>query len=129
MGFPSIAVGLSDYESGELRVDGSTPTDLRSHAIVFDGLRTDSSSKFNGDRWSLVLVVHASWDKVPAATASELRQKGVPCPPTCQKAAFAPTDVEPLLAKAGTELATMPEGEEGEEEKTVAVGSSDEAKR
>ena len=112
---------------GMLRVEGSAPIGLRNHAVVLDGLKTHSSSKLNGDRWSIVLFVHASWDKVPAATANELRQHGVPCPPTCQAAAPAPTDVEPLLAKAGAELATMPEGEE--EEKVIAKGSAEEATR
>ena len=125
MGYPSIAVGLGDYEGGKLRVEGSAPTDLRSHAVVFDGLKTHSSSKLNGDRWSLVLCVHASWDKVPAATASELRQYGLPCPPTCQTAAPAPTDGPPLLAKAGAVLATIPEGEEEEE----VLSQSDPPKR
>ena len=48
--FPYIAVGLGDYEGGKLRVDGSAPTDLRNHAVVFDGLKTHSSSKLIGNR-------------------------------------------------------------------------------
>ncbi len=38
VGFPSIAVGLGDYEGGKLRVECSAPLGLRNHAVVFDGL-------------------------------------------------------------------------------------------
>ena len=39
MGFPSIAVGLGDYEGGKLRVDGSAPTDLCNHAVMLGGIK------------------------------------------------------------------------------------------
>ena len=67
--------------------------------------------------------MHASWDNVPAATANEFRQYGLPCPPTCQTAAPSPTDGPPQLAKAGAVLATILEGVE----ETTAVGSAEEA--
>ena len=51
---------------------------------MFDGLQTHYSSSYNGDRWSLVLLAHASWEKAPAAMADELRTLGLPCPPTGQ---------------------------------------------
>ncbi len=40
VGFPSVAIGLGDYEGGKLRVEGSAPIGLRNHAVVFDGLKT-----------------------------------------------------------------------------------------
>ena len=84
-GFPSIAIGLGDYVGGRLRVGAMGPIlHIRDHAVVFDGLETHSSGNYNGDRWSLVLFVHASWEKVPATMANELRKLGLPCPPTGQ---------------------------------------------
>jgi hypothetical protein len=50
------------------------------HAVVFNGFQTHISGQFNGDRWSQVLFVHASWGKASKEAASELRKLGLPCP-------------------------------------------------
>ena len=64
-GFPSIAIGLGDYVGGRLRIAGAKqPLHIRDHAVVFDGLETHSSGKFNGDWWSLVLFVHTSSEAI-----------------------------------------------------------------
>jgi hypothetical protein len=98
-GFPSIAIGLGDYVGGRLRIVGAKqPLHIRDHAVVFDGLETHSSGKFNGDRWSLVLFVHASWETVSDDMAKQLIELGLPCPPSAptpkptQAAAPAPSD-------------------------------------
>jgi hypothetical protein len=52
---------------------------------VFNGLETHSSGKLNGDRWSLVLFVHASWETVSDDMAKQLIELGLPCPPSAPK--------------------------------------------
>ena len=72
VGTPSIAIGLGDYVGGRLRLEGAKqPLHIRDHAVVFDGTKLHSSGKFNGDRWSLVLFVHSSWE----TTAKAMRQQ------------------------------------------------------
>ncbi len=102
-GFPSFAAGLGDYEGGRLRVDGvRSPIYIRNHAVISDGLKTLSSGKLNGDRWSLVPCVHASWQKAPTTLASDLRQLGFPCPLTTSNALPATVDDTTSLAGAGS---------------------------
>ena len=60
--FPSIAVGLGDYEGGKLRVEGSAPIDLRSHAVVLGDLKTHYTSMLRGAGWYVVLFAHAYRD-------------------------------------------------------------------
>ena len=56
---------MGDYVGGRLRVGATGPKlHIRDHAVVFDGLETHASGKYNGDRWSLVLFAHASWEKL-----------------------------------------------------------------
>ena len=65
-----------------MRITGTKrPLHIRDHAVIFNGLQTHSSGKLNGDRWSLVLCVHASWASVSKETEAELLQLGLPCPP------------------------------------------------
>ncbi len=50
-GLPSTALGLGDYDCGQLRLDGvKTPIHIRDHAVISGGLKTHSSGRFNGDR-------------------------------------------------------------------------------
>ncbi len=82
IGTPSIAIGLGDYAGGRLRIDGAKqPLHIRDRALVFDGRKTHSSGTFNGDRWSLVLFVHSSWEFVKPAMRQQLLEFGLPCPP------------------------------------------------
>ena len=84
-GFPSIAIGLGNYVGGRLRLVGAKqPLHVRDHAVVFDGLETHSSGKFSGDRWSLILFVHSSWETISDDIAKQLFAFGLPCPPSAQ---------------------------------------------
>ena len=81
-GTPSIAMGLGDYVGGRLRIEGAKlPIHIRDHAVVFDGAKLRSSGKLNGDRWSLVLFVHSSWETTTKAMRQQLIGLGLPCPP------------------------------------------------
>jgi hypothetical protein len=139
---PSIALGLGDYDCGRLQLDGAkAPIHIRDHAVIFDGLKTHSSGQFNGDRWSLVLVVHASWQQVPAASANSFRKLRPPCPPTASDALPATIDFKTQTAGAVADAAdvyTSPAGAVSstdpmlgdviEEEDEIAKGSAEEAK-
>ena len=82
VGTPSIAIGLGQYDGGRLRVDGAQqPLHIRDHAVVFDGAKLHSSGLFNGDRWSLVLLIHSSWEYTTNAMRQQLIGLGLPCPP------------------------------------------------
>ncbi len=54
---------------------------IRDRALVFDGRKPHSSGVFNGDRCSLVLLVHSSWEFVTPAMRRQLLDFGLPCPP------------------------------------------------
>ena len=82
IGTPSITIGLGDYVGGRLRIDGGKqPLHIHNHAVVYDGRKPHTSGLFNGDRWSLVLFVHSSWEHVSDAIAKQLIESGLPCPP------------------------------------------------
>ena len=75
-------MGLGEYVGGRLRLDGAKqPLHIRDHAVVFDGRKLHSSGLFNGDRWSLVLLVHSPWEHVTPAMRKQLTGLGLPCPP------------------------------------------------
>ena len=102
IGTPSIAVGLGDYHGGCLRLDGvKQPLDIRDRAVVFDGRKVHSSGVFNGDRWSMVLFVHSSWETASPDLRSKLIALGLPCPPSGPTKAAAPATGGPLSAEAG----------------------------
>ena len=83
IGTMSIAIGLGEYAGGRLRIDGARqPLHIKDRALVFDGRKTHSSGTFNGDRWSLVLFVHSSWEHASPAMRRQLVDLGFPCPPS-----------------------------------------------
>ena len=95
-----------------------------------------SSGKLNGDRWSLVLFVHASWTKVSKEAADELRKLGLPCPTENYNGynVALPAAVDPVSipAKAGSSDDPVIEGELVEETPTqrnnVVGGSAEESR-
>ena len=90
-GTPSIAIGLGKYDGGRLRVDGAKqPLHIRDHAVVFDGAKLHSSGLLNGDRWSLVLLIHSSWEYTTNAMRQQLTGLGLPCPPSGPTTAAVP---------------------------------------
>ena len=75
---------------------------------MFDGLETHSSGKFNGDRWSLVLFVHASWETVSDDIAKQLNELGLPCPPSATTPK--PTQVAVPAPSDNATTALLPKG-------------------
>ncbi len=88
-GHPSIAIGFGDVEGGQLKVEGYDPVSVCGKAVVVDGLTTHSSSKINGDRWSLVFFTHASWASVSKILVHQIRNQGLDCPGTFSNAVAA----------------------------------------
>ena len=83
-GTKSIAMGLGEYVSGPLRVDGaSKPIHNRNRAVAYDGHKIRSSGKFNGDRWSI-------------------RNHGFPCPNTAPHKIALPTPAVPIPTQVGS---------------------------
>ena len=101
IGTPSVAVGLGEYVGGRHRLEGAKhPLHIRDHAVVFDGRKPHSSGLFNGDRWSLVLFVHASWEHTSPAMRRQLIGLGLPCPPSGSTQIAVPAVDEAPSAKA-----------------------------
>ena len=97
----SIAIGLGDYVGGCLRLDGAKqPLHIRDHAVVFNGRNIHSSVLFNGDRWSLALFVHSSWEHTSPAMQKQLIGLGSPCPPSGPAQVAVPAVEEAVSANA-----------------------------
>ena len=59
------------------------------------------SGVFNGDRWSMVLLVHSSWATTTPDMRSKLISLGMPCPPSGPSCSAAPAIGGSLAAEAG----------------------------
>jgi hypothetical protein len=56
--------GFGENEGGRLKAEGCAPVNTCGKAVVFDRVTARSSLKPSGDRWSFVLLTHASWATV-----------------------------------------------------------------
>ncbi len=83
---------VGEYAGGRVRLEGGKqPLYIRDHAVIFDGTTPFTSGKFNGDRWSIILLTHAEWPNTPTTVIrKKMSELGMPCPYQIDVAAPAP---------------------------------------
>jgi len=85
---PSLILSVGEYSGGRLVYKG-VPIDIRNAYYLFDGTQLHASEEYDGERFSIVLFTHSSFQDADAETRMALGNLGlrVPRPPTEQSPA------------------------------------------